>query len=170
VRSSSYTSASATCPVSGLVKLVFKTLGLAVRLIFVVLVFSSSNARAQMPTLPHDPDLLEKLYQGDFSQIADNSAGRMDLLAVFHGFADLQCSIQDKRGLDTSPEEMMNIQRYLTSDTQATYSSLFVTIHPNYQRTGLKVAETGGCEGKWAQRTLKNFYRLIEQRAETERR
>ena len=112
--------------------------------------------------IPHDPQLLDKLYAGRFDEIGQD---KMDLVAVWKGFQDSKVSLNDRSGIQFGPEQMGQMQRYFSDAVMAVEMLISRRVQPNYLKTVTSIQANGGGDSEWAQTTLKNLFRLILQRA-----
>jgi hypothetical protein len=72
-----------------------------------------SLALAQMPALPHDPGLIDKLLTRNFDAIGDDNGARIDILIVFTVLGDSGCRAP-RPGRVSAAEYV----RYLNSDSR----------------------------------------------------
>lgn len=111
-----------------------------------------ATAAATMASLPkypfpHDPELLDKLYEGRLEEIGPN---RLDLVAVAKAF-------QRAGAIELGRELISGI----TVDGLTT-----VQMHPNYWMTAGILDATGGLEGNWARTTSANLMQVLRDRTE----
>jgi uncharacterized repeat protein (TIGR03803 family) len=119
----------------------------------------------QIEKLPHDPELLDKLYAGRFQEIGYD---KMDLVAVSKGFQDANFRLKDNSGLNVGAEQFQQVSRYFSDLLVAVETMISWPAQPNYLKTLATIEKTGGVDGEWAQTTYKNFVRLVLQRASGE--
>ena len=119
----------------------------------------------QFEKIPHDPQLLDKLYQNRLQEIGQD---KMDLVAVLKGFQDAHFQLKDNSDLKISPEQFRQISRYFSDLQMAVELLISQRAQPNYLKTLATIDQTGGVDGQWAQTTYKNFIRLLLQRASGE--
>jgi len=135
----------------------------------------------------YDPNLINKLYNGDFPHISDNNFGRMDLEAVLMAFRT-----DAKAGKDKCPvlgdsesggqtmDTFLKYIRYLNTDRQtgtfpsAQFMMLSVlsgpvdfpgvwALDPNMLALALEISEQG-CKSARVQKIRENLIKLLEQR------
>jgi hypothetical protein len=128
------------------------------------------RAGAHTNNVQADPQFLTKVYNKNFGQINEDTGAHIDIISVSKAFRDSGCQINDRSGLDDSDPvgEMVKIQNYMTGDVASLFSQLTPTadVWPNYVRAAAKIDSSGGCNGAWSQRTLKNLAFLIRDRAD----
>jgi len=77
-------------------------------------------AHSQMPTLPHDSDLLAKIRNRRFREISDTNTGRMDLYAVVWALEKADCRVPGSK--NNSPVKVLDFAvkytKYLTTDSE----------------------------------------------------
>jgi hypothetical protein len=137
---------------------------------FVVLLSSlllTASAGAQTNNVRADPQFLTKVYNRQFDKIKEDTGAHIDIISVSKAFQDSGCQINDRSGIDNSSAELGKIQNYMTGDVTSLFSMWGGTpdIWPNYTRTSAEISLTGGCDGAWTQRTLKNLAFLVKDRA-----
>jgi hypothetical protein len=124
------------------------------------LLFSISVTWAQPSTIPHDPELLQKLTSGRFHQIGNVGSDKLGLNAVVMAFSKSGCQLKSPH---VSIEQLVKYQRYLTSDADANLAgALLMQVHPLYMETALKIDASGGCDRTWAQTTMRNLFRYLD--------
>ena len=135
----------------------------------------------------HDPDLIPKLYRGDFAHISDDNFGRMDVEAVMTMFRTDQKSGADKcplLGQNVSDAEstaaMAQYIRYLNTDRQtgtfpsAQFMMLSVlgagkdalggfALDPNAMAMAMEIHEHS-CDSERVQKIRENLIKLLQQR------
>src|SRR6185503_20004988 len=169
-------------------------LDLAVRLsrclaVLASLLLLSIPATAQITKAwpKHDPDLIAKLYKGDFAHISDDNFGRMDVEAVMTMFRTDAKAGPDKcplLGQNVSDAEstaaMAQYIRYLNTDRQtgtfpsAQFMMLSVlgagkdalggfALDPNAMAMAMEIHEHG-CDSERVQKIRENLIKLLQQR------
>ena len=135
----------------------------------------------------HDPELITKLYNGNFAHISDDNFGRMDVEAVMTMFRTDQKAGADKcplLGQNVSDAEstaaMAQYIRYLNTDRQtgtfpsAQFMMLSVlgagkdalggfALDPNAMAMAMEIHEHG-CDSERVQKIRKNIINLLQQR------
>lgn len=131
------------------------------------------SAGAQQPKQPNviaDPQFLTKVYNHQFDKINEDTAAHIDIISVSKAFQKFGCQLNDRSGIDDSDPigEMVKIQNYMTGDVTSLFTQFTPTadVWPNYVRAAAKIDSSGGCNGAWSQRTLKNLTLLIRDRAD----
>jgi hypothetical protein len=132
----------------------------------------------------HDPDLIEKLYRGDFAHISDDNFGRIDLEAVMTAFRSDAKLGNDKcplfGGETVTADQMAKIAtyiRYLNSNSttgefpSAQFMALSAlgpdafALDPNMMAMGLEIGKSG-CRSNRVQKIRENIVDLLDQRIE----
>ncbi|MEP6601552.1 MAG: hypothetical protein ABJB49_07035 [Nitrospirota bacterium] len=136
----------------------------------------------------HDPELLTKLYNGDFAHISDDNFGRIDVEAVMTAFRNDakagpdKCPLfGEKRSDAESTDAMARYIRYLNTDRQtgtfpsAQFMALSVldvaskdaagvfALDPNAMAMAIEIHEHG-CKSERVQKMRENLIKLLEQR------
>jgi len=163
-------------------------LSLFVVLILFLLHSLPANAQITKAWPKHDPELLTKLYKGDFAHISDDNFGRMDVEAVMTAFRTDAKAGPDKCPLfgdtvsDTESLAMMaKYLRYLNTDRQtgtfpsAEFMALSVLggaskdaagvfmLDPNFMTMAMEI-HNQGCKSERVQKIRNNLIKLLEQR------
>ncbi|HEX5046732.1 MAG TPA: hypothetical protein VFX89_06385 [Gammaproteobacteria bacterium] len=144
-----------------------------------------ASAGAQ-PSFRNDPNLIDKLHDGDFAHIADDNFGRMDLEAVLMAFRTdeelpRKCDIMGGTGLDGAGlVKFLGWIKYLNTDSatgtfpSAQFLALSVlgagtlgiwALDPNMLAMAEEI-DADGCSGPRVKKIRENFARLMDQRIE----
>lgn len=134
----------------------------------------------------YDPNLINKLYNGDFPHISDNNFGRMDLEAVLMAFrtdakaGKDKCPVLGDSDSGQTMDTFLKYIRYLNTDRQtgtfpsAQFMMLSVlsgpvdfpgvwALDPNMLALALEISEQG-CKSARVQKIRENLIRLMDQR------
>jgi hypothetical protein len=112
------------------------------------------------PGFPHDSQLLEKLHGGRFSEIGGTLEDKLSLSAVIQAFNFSACKL---KGADVDAVSLVRYMGYWRTQ-QEQLSLALVKLHPLWLGTAQAISNRGGCQGQWAQTTLRNLFRLLDER------
>ena len=112
------------------------------------------------PVFRYDSQLLEKLHAGRFTEIGNALEDKLSLSAVIRGFEHHRCKI---KGADADAATVLRYMGYWkNSEEQLTLA--FTKLHPLWLGTIETISNRGGCQSQWAQATLRNLFRLLDER------
>lgn len=117
----------------------------------------------------HDPDLLDKLYRGDFDAVGRSQQALGDVMMVIMGAADAGCSVESTAPeVEDAAQKYENMMMYLARHRQdliMTWSAMALSLrtpnpHPNAARIRSLIA-AHGCGSELVQRHMVNLLRVF---------
>ncbi|MCO6057267.1 hypothetical protein NG726_11350 [Pseudomonas sp. MOB-449] len=103
--------------------------------------------------IPHDPDLMDKLWKEEYAAIAKDEVGAFGLAAAMMGFSDSECQLAGQAG-QADLQEVMWLSKQLTQEVGPNY--FLIKAHPTYQQAVL-TASHYGCSSFEIQKLMGNL-------------